>query len=131
MNNLVLAAPASGDVRPNAARQATGQVWRAFAASVLALYAPFSWLVLSSGRWDGYRLHWLKLWPVLPGFFAGLPFHPNDAVEFTMMGVACFLLLAILTGIGRSGGWGLVTAIVIGLFVSIPSSIVSYAAYLS
>jgi hypothetical protein len=107
------------------------QIGRAVVVSFFVLYAPFSWLILSSEAWSSHRLYWSKLWPVLPGFFAGLPFHPNDAIEFPMMGLVSVSLLITLTYVGRAGGWGLIAAIAGGLLISIPSSIFAYAVYLA
>ena len=72
------------------------------------LYLPFAWILFVDAT-ESYRLAWLKLWPVLPGFVPGaLLFHPNDAVEFTAMGVVAVALLAGLTWLGAGLALGVI-----------------------
>ena len=68
--------------------------------TLLCLHGPFSWLLVISYPWNSYRLTWLMLWPVLPGLFAGLPFHPRSFVEFPVMGLATLAVVGLLTYIG-------------------------------
>jgi hypothetical protein len=90
---------------------------------------PFGWLLLDY-PWSAYRLHWLKLWPILPGFVPGAAlFHPHDALEFTTMGVTTLVLLAGLTWLGSRGRYWLALAAGIALLVSVPSAWFAYAAF--
>ena len=94
------------------------------------LWLPFSWLVLMPGRWDSYRLSWLKLWPILPGFVPGaLLFHPHDALEFSTMAVAASITMIGLTWLGCRGRKSLIAAAIIALLISIPTTCIAYGAY--
>jgi hypothetical protein len=103
----------------------------AFLVAWLSLYAPFAWLLVINYPWPGgYRLFWLRLWPILPGFVPGAwLFHPNDRLEFLTMAIVTGLLLCGLTWLGTRGRTGLVAAAVLGLLVSVPSSFLAYAAF--
>lgn len=96
----------------------------------LCLYLPFSWLLLIDYGWTDYRLFWLKLWSILPGFLPGaILFHPCDALEFTAMGVTTLVLLVSLTWLGSLGRYRLLAAAGIALLISVPSAILAYAAF--
>jgi len=79
----------------------------ALAVVAECLYLPFGWL-LWTDSWSDYRLFWLNLWPVLPGFVIGLwLFHPHDVLEFSTMGSTTLVLLVALICLARAvdGGW--------------------------
>ena len=103
----------------------------------LCLYAPFSWLLLIDYPWgSGYRIFWLKLWPILPGFLAGflpgpLLFHRHLPYEFHTMGVTTVILLAGLTWLGSSRQRRLVTAALLALLVSVISATIAYGVFRS
>ena len=105
------------------------------AVVALCLYAPFSWLLLIDYPWrGGYRIFWLKLWPILPGFLAGflpgpLLFHRHLPYEFHTMGVTTLILLAGLTWLGFSGQRRLATVAGLALLTSIPSAIIAYGVF--
>jgi hypothetical protein len=106
------------------------RVWVSLTIVATCLYVPFAWLVLEENHWSDYRLFWLKLWAVLPGFIPGaLLFHPHDAAEFTAMGVTTLLLLVGLTWLGSRGWKCLLAAALIALLISIPSSMSAHSAY--
>lgn len=93
------------------------------------LYLPFAWILFEDAT-DAYRLTWLKLWPILPGFIPGaLLFHPNDLPEFATMGAVTVALLAGLAWLGAGGRRRLLAAAAIALLVSVPSSIFALAAF--
>ncbi len=102
-------------MRPGAGkdRLSLGRQWpTALLVAVCVLYLPFLWILLIDYPWDGYRFFWLKLWLILPGLLAGLPFHPNDFREFTAMGVATLLLVGLVTWLGSfKRSWLLVLAV--------------------
>lgn len=103
---------------------------RSLAVVAVCLYLPFSWLLVTENNWSDYRLFWLKLWTILPGFLPGaLLFHPNDVAEFVAMGITTLLLLVGLTWLGSVGRYRLLAAAAIALLVSIPSSISAHSAY--
>src|ERR1700761_7892938 len=72
--------------------------WAAsYAVTLACVYLPYAWLVLIDYPWNSYRWTWVKLWPILPGLLAGMFFHPNDAVEFLVDGVATLALVLLFT----------------------------------
>jgi hypothetical protein len=94
------------------------------------LWLPFSWLVLMSGGWDEYRLSWLRMWPILPGLVPGaLFFHPNDAIEFSVMGATTLMIVSSLIWLGCRGRISLLAAVTIALMISMPTSHIAYAMY--
>jgi hypothetical protein len=96
------------------------------------LWLPFSWLIFMVGLWNPYRLSWLRMWPILPGFVPGaLLFHPNDGLEFSTMAVTTALLMLGLTWLACRGRAGMIVAAVISLLISVPTSMIAYAAFLS
>lgn len=95
------------------------------------LYLPFGWLLLGPYPWDEYHLQWLRLWPVLPGLIAGLPFHhETDALEFMAMAVGTVLLVAALSSLGRLGRAGLIAALIGACAVGTLMSITARSLYL-
>ena len=102
-----------------------------------SLYAPFGWLLWIDYPWGGgYRLFWLKMWPILPGFLAGilpgaLVFHRHLPYEMRVMGATTLLLLAGLTWLGASRERRLAMAAFLALLVSLPSAIVAYEVFRS
>jgi hypothetical protein len=97
--------------------------------TIVVLYLPFSWILLIHHPWDGYRLFWLKLWIILPGFLGGIPFHPKDVIEFTAMGITTLLLIGLLTWIGSRNRIWLVVAGVLGLALEVFTSLSAYAVF--
>lgn len=105
-------------------------VGRSLAVVAACLYLPFSWLLVTENNWSDYRLFWLKLWTILPGFLPGaFLFHPNDVAEFVTMGITTLLLLVGLTWLGSLARYRLLAAAAIALLISIPSSIAAHSAY--
>lgn len=94
------------------------------------LYLPFSWLLMEEPDWSDYLLHWIKLWPILPGLIPGaFLFHPYQFTEFITMGLTTVMLLTTLTWIGSRNRYGLLVAAAIALLVAIPSSIIAHGFY--
>lgn len=89
------------------------------AAIVFALYAPFYWAIGSS---------WLKLFPILPGFTAGMFTKPLDnRLAFVAASLTCTVLLVVSLCIIRNRmRHGRLIAPVMAFVVSI---LASYAAY--
>lgn len=93
------------------------------------LYLPFSWIGLIDYPWaGGYRLHWLKMWPVLPGFVPGALIHPHDR-ELLLMGATTLLLLVGLTWLGSIGKKCLIAAAGVAVLISVPSALLAYALF--
>ncbi|MBI3861129.1 MAG: hypothetical protein HY290_04455 [Planctomycetia bacterium] len=109
------------------------RVARRAAAVAACLWLPFTWLVLTRGPWDSYRLTWIKMWPILPGFLPGaLLFHPQqEALEFSTMAVTTLVLLLALTWLGCRGRGSLIAAVLVALLISIPTAMIAYTVYLS
>ena len=113
--------------------------WRvgtALAAVAVCLYAPFAWLVLIDYPWNAYRLSWLKLWPILPGFLPGvlpgpLLYHSHLPYEFETMAVTTVVLLVGLTWLGSRSRGGLAAAAGIALAIAVPTAAIAYAVFRS
>ena len=107
--------------------------WRkrlvALGITLLCLHGPFSWLLTISYPWDSYRMTWLMLWPILPGLWAGLPFHPRAFVEFPMMALATLALVGSLTYISTKGAVGRIASALIGLAISVPTAMLAYSLF--
>lgn len=101
----------------------------AYLATLACLYLPFAW-VLGDYPWDGYRWHWIRLAPVLPGLPAGLVAHPNDRLENLVAGAATVLLVAAFTAWGSSGRKGLVAACGVALAAACAESWIAYQLFL-
>lgn len=102
------------------------------AVVLLGLYTPFGWLLLIDYPWTSYRLLWLKLWPLLPGFLPAawlLHARVSDSLEFKTMGVTSFVLITGLTWLGSYGRWRLAAAFAFALLVSAPTAMMTYAAF--
>lgn len=85
-----------------------------------ALYFPFNWVLVEQGRL-------LDLWPLLPGFVAGVwavALFPVNA-HFAM-GIATLFLLVCLTSIGAKGGGRLVVAGVAAFVISAIQSVMAH-----
>jgi len=93
--------------------------------TVLALYAPFGWIVWRPGPWDEKRLLWLKSWAALPGFlvrsidvFDGRPVW----ISYACMGIVTFAALLVFFNLGRISRLWLVIAFVLAAAFSSYSS---------
>jgi hypothetical protein len=114
------------------------QTWRGVGGSLtvvaLGLYVPFSWILLLNYPWSDYRLFWLKLWPILPGFLAGfLPgpmlYGAHLPYELETMGVTTCLALIALTWLGSLSRRWLCVAAGIALLISVPSAAIAYGVF--
>jgi hypothetical protein len=72
--------------------------------TLLALYAPFGWILWLPGPWNEKRLLWLKSWAALPGFlvqsldvFEGRPIW----VSYASMALLTLLALIVCFRVGR------------------------------
>jgi hypothetical protein len=98
-----------------------------FPIALLCLYAPYAWLAFGSHPLNAYRLHWIKMWPILPGLLAGVipaVHRQPDWVGSSAMGlVTVFVLglLALLLSKGRRLAIG--TLVVAGLLSGLNSMI--------
>jgi len=99
--------------------------------TLVCLYGPFSWLLVISYPWNGYRWFWVMLWPILPGLLAGLPFHPRQSVEFTVMGMTTMAVIGLLTYLGTKGIFGRIASAVIALAISVPTALLSFTLFRS
>lgn len=63
-----------------------------------ALYVPQLWFFLMDSQWDGYWLHWLKLFPGLPVFFpVAVLTHPNETLTMWSLWLTTGLVAAGLS----------------------------------
>lgn len=90
-------------------------------AVMVALYAPFGWL-LEGYPWGDYKLQWIVMWPILPGLLPVAavlrPSHTPEWVMFLLMGGITLWIIAGLAWLGsRSMRW-LVVAIIAALVYS-------------
>lgn len=97
------------------------------------LWGPFSWLILAPGMWSDYRLSWVKMWPLLPGFLPGaLLFDPaHDLLELSTMAVVSLVLWIGLTWLGYRNRVGLIAAAIVALLISVPTALIARAVYLA
>lgn len=100
---------------------------------LVCLYAPYSWLVLMNYPWNGYRWHWVKMWPVLPGILV----HVNqtihllpDWIGYLIMGVVTGLIVTLITMLAaRSRRSAIIVFFIVGLVSSV-NSWISYQLFL-
>ena len=105
--------------------------WSAsYLVTVACLYWPYAWLLLIDYGWNAYRWFWIAMWPVLPGFTAGMVVHPNETAMRYAMGLATCLLIALFTWLGSFGRRALVASSIVALIGSGLQSGLSYAIYL-
>jgi len=99
-----------------------------FAAVSCALYLPFAWLLQLDFTTNSYHLHWLRMWPVLPGLVAGIPLkrYFDDTGLLLASGFATSVILLSLTYFGARSRSGLLFSVAAALAVSIPTSILSH-----
>lgn len=122
-------------LQPASGRTARTRLRFVEAVAVIAacLYAPFSWILVlwATDPADSYKWHWLKLWPVLPGFVPGAYFlhGRGDGIEITAWAGTTLVLLVCLGGLAARGRVGLVTATAIALMISVPSAWLAYALF--
>jgi hypothetical protein len=95
----------------------------------LCLYAPFAWLLCIDYGWGSYRLHWLNMWPILPGIAVGMLLHPWEVIEYVVMGITTLVLLVGLTWLGRGSKWRLALAAGIALVIAVPQAFLAYALF--
>ncbi|MCB9924405.1 MAG: hypothetical protein H6822_19660 [Planctomycetaceae bacterium] len=96
----------------------------------LAFYLPYVWL-LSLNFTNDYHLHWIKMWPILPGLvLAHLGLHQQpDWISQTASAAISLFLIGIAVLLGRRGTWWLVGVATITLLASIFNSVVCYALF--
>jgi len=99
------------------------------ATIVLLVYAPFSWLLFIDYSHTSYWWHWVRAWPVLPGFL-GMMLGRRIGIESTLgetvaMGVTTAIGLTVCILIARRGRWwaaAVVTALTIwGVWIGLAS----------
>ncbi len=102
----------------------------------VCLYAPFSWLLWINHGWQGgYRWHWVKMWPVLPGFVPGLLLRnfvnwQEDGGMILVMALATVLQIVLFTGMGRRGRVSLIASAAVALTGATASSWIAYRVFL-
>ncbi len=74
--------------------------WMALLAVLFCAYAPFAlWIPFQS------QAIWFKLWVILPGFFVGMFWHPNEPLEFIIMSVVTLIVLVGGTWLASRRWW--------------------------
>ena len=94
---------------------------RSIIATAILLWAPQSWIILMPGAWHGYRLGWIKMFPILPGLLPSLLVRrfgfDSDAVLFVTATIVTLLIAAIAIWIGSRGrGWLVLIATLLALY---------------
>lgn len=90
-----------------------------YLVTIACLYLPYAWLVLIDDPWNPYQLWWIRMWPVLPGFTAGMIIHPtDDATERVAMAALTGFLIALFTWLGSSGRRALIASGIVALIGS-------------
>ena len=96
----------------------------------LAVYLPFLWL-LSLNFSNNYHLHWIKMWPTLPGLLLahwGLHQQP-DWVSQSGSAAISLGLIGIAVLLGRRGTWWLAGITIVALLASLFNSAICYALF--
>ena len=106
---------------------------RASVAVLVATYLPQAWVVLMPGSWSGYRISWIKMYPILPGLLPaaiGRRFLRFDEWALLAVAGACTGLILVLAWWAASRGprWLIVTSILL-LVANIPLAFALHAAY--
>lgn len=106
---------------------------RAAVGVSIAVYAPQSWVVLMPGDWVGYRLAWIRMFPVLPGLFPAAivrSFHVlDDTTMLVVAGISTALVLAIGVWLASRGPWWFAATTAVLLAVGIPVAFMLHALY--
>jgi hypothetical protein len=103
-----------------------------FIILLVALYAPFGWIVLFQGPWDEHRVLWLKSVPTLPGFIVrSLVFLEGQPewLNYSLMGLVTVLVLSALWQMGRRSYLAMVFAFVVGAAFSSWNAWMAYQAF--
>lgn len=106
-----------------------GRWLKALSVVALCSYLPFSWVALITYPWGEYRLLWLKMWPILPGFLAALPMPPTMGARLSAMAAATLLLFACNTLLATRGRWQFCFAALLSFALATFSSFCAYAAF--
>jgi len=101
----------------------------AYLLTLAFLYVPFGW-VLWEWCWDRRQVFWLQLWPVLPGFVAGLFAHPDDTAMTRIAGGTSLLIIAAFTALGSSGRAALMISSLVALLGACLASYLVYGFHL-
>lgn len=76
--------------------------WMALIVVLVCAYGPFAvWIPFQE------QAVWWKLWPILPGFFFGALLHPNEPLEFIVMGAATLVILGAAWHLASRRWWSL------------------------
>lgn len=76
--------------------------WAALVVVLACAYCPF-------GLWIPFQENpvWWCLWPVMPGFLLGALLHPNEPLEFIVMGAATVVILGAAWYLASRRWWSL------------------------
>ncbi|MCA9115662.1 MAG: hypothetical protein KDA79_11300 [Planctomycetaceae bacterium] len=99
------------------------------AVALALLWLPFAWVLLRDGRWTSYRLMWVRMLPILPGFSVGMLFHPHDGAMLTGMAAATVCHVLVLVWLCRRGGWWIGAAWLLALLIGGLASGFAWAVY--
>lgn len=99
------------------------------AVALALLWLPFARVLLMDGVWSSYRLMWVRMLPILPGFTIGMLFHPHDGAMLTAMGTATVCYVVLLVWLCRRGGLWMYAAWVLALLVGGQASGFAWAVY--
>lgn len=112
------------------AYRATWETRRSLCVISLAFYLPYVWL-LSLNFANNYHLHWIKMWPTLPGLLlAHLGLHQQpDWISQTASAAISLGLIGIAVLLGRRGALWLVAVAMVAVLASVFNSIVCYALF--
>jgi hypothetical protein len=112
------------------ASRATWETRRSLCVISSALYLPSLWL-LSLNFANDYHLHWIKMWPTLPGLLLahwGLHQQP-DWISQTASAAISLGLIGVAVLLGRRGTWWLVGVASVAVLASVFNSVVCYALF--
>ena len=85
---------------------------RSIIATAILLWGPQTWVILMPGAWHGYRLSWIKMFPILPGLLPSLLVRrfgsDSDALMFVVATIITLLLAGTAIWIASRGLWRLI-----------------------
>lgn len=110
--------------------RATWETRRSLCVISLVFYLPYVWL-LSLNFANDYHLHWIKMWPTLPGLLlAHLGLHQQpDWISQTASAAISLSLIGIAVLLSRRGMWWLVGVATVAFLASMFNSVVCYALF--
>lgn len=129
---LLLTAGFAGRELRAAARPAVS-IWTRAPLIAILLWSPYVWMLLITDVDEGYRLHWVQRWPLLPGLPAivvGRLFTPiGELAEWWLAGGMSACVFGVALGISSIGRRSFVVVVALLLGYGVAMGFGSYALF--